>query len=162
MQNSTNAKQSLRKTAPVKATRFDSEDIDVGVHLLKQIQDNQQKVISDTERKKKENAEKQRRIAADNREKARRAALERKRQEVLKKNEEIRKAAKDKSKNIAFGMCLSSCVFSTCVIGLLVWLMFAESKSALAFILLVSAIGMANTLLHTFLYTKIKEEIYKK
>ena len=83
-----------------------------------------------------------------------------KKMEEDNKKRAARYVKKTKAKNMVFWMAIISAVCSTCVIGVVSWMLF-DIKEWL-FAVIMDVIGMANTLLHTFMYRYIREEIYRK
>lgn len=80
--------------------------------------------------------------------------------ERIAKNKATRKLRKKWAKNFLFLVCLISAISSTCVFGFAIWVLFKPNEWLFAGIIMV--IGMANTLVHTYAYRYIREEIYRK
>lgn len=83
-------------------------------------------------------------------------------EEVRKINEAkyIRKKMKRNATIMAFALCVSSAVFGYVIAGVLMY-MFSKPPVWL-FVGIMGIIGMIDTLLHTYLYRFIREEIYRK
>ena len=71
-----------------------------------------------------------------------------------------RRARKKMAKNMTFIMAIISALCSTIVIGILIWISLDISEWLFAGI--IGAIGMLNTLIHTYTYRYIREEIFRK
>lgn len=135
------------------AKNADYSDIDIVCKMMHNV-DADRKRNNETAAKKKADEDKK---AADNAAKANLDSIERDKMERYKA---ARKARKNCAKNIAFWMAIISAVCGTSVIGFFIWLIF--EPSACVFALIESVIAMANTLLYTYLYRFIREEIYRK
>lgn len=86
--------------------------------------------------------------------------LEKEKAERIAKNKAMRKLHKKWAKNFLFIICLLSTISTTSVIGFIIWITFNPNEWAFSGI--VTLIGMAITLLHTYAYRYIREEIYRK
>ena len=78
----------------------------------------------------------------------------------LERAKAARKARKKMAKNITFIMSVISATCSTVVISILIWMTLDISEWFFAGI--AGAIGMMNTLIHTYIYRYIREEIFRK
>lgn len=117
-------------------------DIDLTINMLNNNKiDQKKKQDDDLKQAKKDQAEK---------EKAERIA----------KNKAIRKLHKKWAKNFLFMICLISTISTTSVIGFFIWVMYKPNEWVFSGI--ISLIGMIITLIHTYLYRYIREEIYRK
>lgn len=72
----------------------------------------------------------------------------------------IRKKMKRKATAMLFCLCIMSAVFGYVVAGIMVYLIF--DPKVWIFVGVMGIFGMINTLIHTYLYRYIREEIYRK
>ena len=120
------------------------------------------KAKADEERQK--DAEKKRQQEIDNAVAAKKAADEKAKQEEderkINQAKYMRRTKKRNASGIAFGVCLSSAIFSYVVIGIFINMLLEPSE--LLFIGIMGIIGAIDTYIHTYLYRYIREEIYRK
>lgn len=118
----------------------------------------------DEEEQRRRDEDKERKRQADNALAAQKAESEkaRKAEETRKINESryIRKKMKRKATAMLFALCLMSAVFGYVVVGVLIHIIF--NPKVWIFVGVMGIFGMANTLIHTYLYRYIREEIYRK
>ena len=93
-------------------------------------------------------------------EQARKDQIEKEKSDRIAKNKATRKLHKKWAKNYLFAICLISTIATTCVIGFIIWVAFNPNEWV--FTGLITVIGMVITLLHTYAYRYIREEIYRK
>lgn len=72
----------------------------------------------------------------------------------------IRKKMKRKATAMLFALCLMSAIFGYVVAGVLIYILF--NPKVWIFVGVMGIFGMVNTLIHTYLYRFIREEIYRK
>lgn len=118
----------------------------------------------DEEEQQRRDKEKERKRQEDNAMAAQKAESEKARQaeETRKINEGryIRKKMKRKATRMLFCLCIMSAVFGYVVAGILVHIIF--DPKVWIFVGVMGIFGMVNTLIHTYLYRYIREEIYRK
>lgn len=93
-------------------------------------------------------------------EQARKDQIEKEKYDRIAEKKATRKLHKKWAKNYLFMICLISAITSTCVIGFIIWVAF--NPNAWVFTGSVTIIGMIITLIHTYIYRYIREEIYRK
>lgn len=93
-------------------------------------------------------------------EQARKDQIEKEKSDRIAEKKAARKFHKKWAKNYLFIICLISTITSTCVIGFVIWAAFKPNEWA--FVGLITLIGMIITLIHTYAYRYIREEIYRK
>lgn len=91
---------------------------------------------------------------------AKKNQAEKEKAERIAKNKAMRKLHKNLAKNFLFAICLLSTISSTSVIGFFIWV--TAKPNEWIFSGIVTLIGMTITLIHTYLYRYIREEIYRK
>ena len=127
---------------PNDATVSCSEEIDESVDII---------ITSNKDKKKKQIEEYKQ---------AKKNQIEKEKSDRIAKKKAARKIHKKLAKNYLFTVCTISTIASTFVIGFLIWVAFKPAEWV--FVGTIAVIGMINTLLHTYMYRYIREEIYRK
>ena len=105
----------------------------------------------------KQNAENKKKQDQDKMEEDKRISV---RNACIEKAKNARRARKKLAKNLTFVMVIVSALCSTIVFGILIRILLDIPEWLFAGI--VGAIGMLNTLIHTYVYRYIREEIFRK
>lgn len=144
----------------VDSDKEDYKDIDA---VCEMINDAKKERDDEIERQRKSEEEDRKRRAnsamaaqkAKN-EQAKKAEMDRK----INESRYIRKKMKRKATTMLFCLCIMSAIFGYTVTGIVVHIVF--DPKVWIFVGGMGIFGMINTLIHTYLYRYIREEIYRK
>jgi hypothetical protein len=134
----------------------DGSDIDAVCEMLNDAKRERNDQIVQQQR----NEEMQRKIReAEKRAESERELLEEETRRI-RENRSIRKKMKRRATMMLFCLCIMSAVFGYVVAGILIHILF--NPEVWIFVGVMGIFGMVNTLVHTYLYRFIREEIYRK
>lgn len=144
----------------IDAESDDENDIDIVCEMLNDAKRERDDQIERQQR----DEEMQRKRRAENAMAAKRAENEKERQAEesrrISEGRHIRKKMKRRATVMLFCLCIMSAVFGYVVAGMLIHILF--NPKVWIFVGVMGIFGMINTLIHTYLYRYIREEIYRR